>query len=290
MGNALGKLFGVTTPKYSQSAATQSAIDAANINQQYAQTGMTSPFGSVSWSGTGANRTMNVDLSAEDKQRQALVNSGLSSLNLDPTAAAQQSYDAQTNLLKGDYAQQATDLNSQLVNQGIGIGGEAYSNAMGSLQKQQDLALSDIAKNAMFTGQDYVGGNINNIGALSSQMTNPASFYTGGTNAGVGNSYNDYFNAKSQRSAQQGQALQTALGLGASAFAASDIRFKENLKPVGKLDNGLVVYIGNYKKETGLDTRPQLFLIAQEVEKIYPEAVKDIGDGYLAVDYKKAVE
>ena len=66
-------------------------------------------------------------------------------------------------------------------------------------------------------------------------------------------------------------------------------RVAENLKKVGTLDNGLKVYVGNYKKETGLDTKPQLFLVAQEVEKKKPEAVEKV-DGYLAVNYKKAVE
>jgi hypothetical protein len=77
--------------------------------------------------------------------------------------------------------------------------------------------------------------------------------------------------------------------IGAAALMASDKRLKENLKPVGKLDNGLKVYVGNYKEETGLDTTPQLFLLAQEVEKKNPDAVVEKGC-YLAVNYKKAVE
>ena len=218
MGSTVGKLFGVTTPKYNEAAATRSAVNAANLNQQYAQTGMTSPFGSVSWSGTGAKRTMNIGLSEADKQRQNIISGALGELSLDPTQAAQQSYEAQTNLLKGDYAQQTEDLQNQLVSQGIPIGSEAYNQAMGNLQKQQDLALSDIAKRSMFTGQKYVGGNIGNIGALGSQMINPASFYTGGINAGIGSSYDKSYAARAQRSEEQGQAWGSLLGMGASAY------------------------------------------------------------------------
>ena len=69
----------------------------------------------------------------------------------------------------------------------------------------------------------------------------------------------------------------------------SDKCLKENLKPVGKLNNGLKVYVGNYKKETGLDTTPQLFLLAQEVKEKHPEAVGK-KFGALTVNYKKATK
>ena len=79
-----------------------------------------------------------------------------------------------------------------------------------------------------------------------------------------------------QRNANKTQLLYETPATGFASFTNSffsDKRLKENLKPVGKLNNGLKVYVGNYKKETGLDTRPQLFLLAQEVQKKKPEAV-----------------
>ena len=65
----------------------------------------------------------------------------------------------------------------------------------------------------------------------------------------------------------------------------SDERLKENIRPVGRLDNGLTVYIFNYKG----DNVPQLGLIAQEVKKIKPEAVVETENGYLSVKYDLAV-
>lgn len=80
----------------------------------------------------------------------------------------------------------------------------------------------------------------------------------------------------------------TAVAGGLMLF--SDKRLKENLIPVGKADNGLTIYIGNYTKESGLDDgKPHLFLIAQEVQKIRPDAVVETESGYLAVDYVKAL-
>ena len=76
--------------------------------------------------------------------------------------------------------------------------------------------------------------------------------------------------------------------------AASDERLKENLKEVAKLENGLTVYVGNYNDKAielypELTKTPQLFLIAQEVQKVNPEAVVKDGE-YLKVIYDKAVK
>ena len=74
-----------------------------------------------------------------------------------------------------------------------------------------------------------------------------------------------------------------ALGPGmktASGWALSDRRVKTDIKKVGKLDSGLPIYKYRYKGG-GLQ---QLGVMAQDVEKVQPEAVADIG-GVKAVDY-----
>ena len=76
--------------------------------------------------------------------------------------------------------------------------------------------------------------------------------------------------------------LQTAL-IGSLLF--SDVRLKENVQKVGRLFNGLNVYTFRYK---GSPTT-HMGVLAQEVEKVHPEAVGEIG-GYKAVDYEKAVQ
>lgn len=87
-----------------------------------------------------------------------------------------------------------------------------------------------------------------------------------------------------------GIAQMTGTAVAGGLMLFSDKRLKENLTPVGKADNGLTIYIGNYTKESGLDDgKPHLFLIAQEVQKIRPDAVVETESGYLAVDYIKAL-
>lgn len=79
----------------------------------------------------------------------------------------------------------------------------------------------------------------------------------------------------------------TAISL---AAVFSDKRLKEDLILVGKANNGLNIYLGKYTKESGLDDgKVHLFLIAQEVQQIKPEAVKKHESGYLMVDYASAL-
>lgn len=64
----------------------------------------------------------------------------------------------------------------------------------------------------------------------------------------------------------------------------SDRRLKEDIKPVGKLDNGLTVYSYRYKAGGPV----HIGVMADEVERVNPEAVGSIG-GYKTVRYDLAV-
>ena len=70
----------------------------------------------------------------------------------------------------------------------------------------------------------------------------------------------------------------------------SDIRLKENIKPLGKV-NGINVYSWDWNKkgiELGLDKYPTVGVIAQEIVKTRPDAVW-LENGYFMVDYSKAL-
>jgi len=74
-------------------------------------------------------------------------------------------------------------------------------------------------------------------------------------------------------------------GIGAGAAVLSDKRAKENLKKVGKLNDGQSVYRFNYKG----DPTTRIGLVAQEVERDHPEAVHQT-DGWKSVDYDEATK
>ena len=70
----------------------------------------------------------------------------------------------------------------------------------------------------------------------------------------------------------------------------SDIRLKENIKPLGKV-NGVNVYSWDWNEkgiELGLDKYPTVGVIAQEIVKTRPDAVW-LENGYFMVDYHKAL-
>jgi hypothetical protein len=83
---------------------------------------------------------------------------------------------------------------------------------------------------------------------------------------------------------QQNAMMGGLFGLGSAGIGLfSDRRLKDNIKKVGKLDNGLDVYSYTMR---GV---PQIGLMADEVEKIKPEAVGELG-GFKTVRYDLAVE
>lgn len=72
-----------------------------------------------------------------------------------------------------------------------------------------------------------------------------------------------------------------------SGFSISDERMKDDIQEVGALADGSAVYSFTYKDDP--DDRVHIGLMAQEVEKKTPEAVKEFG-GVKAVNYGMATE
>ena len=68
-------------------------------------------------------------------------------------------------------------------------------------------------------------------------------------------------------------------------FTISDRRMKENIEEIGHLDGILPIYRYSYLGEEVFRTG----LMAQDVEKVVPEAVKDFGK-FKAVNYPLAIE
>lgn len=87
-----------------------------------------------------------------------------------------------------------------------------------------------------------------------------------------------------QQKAQSKAGIGSTIGGGlALASAFSDNRLKENIKPIGKLPNGVPIY--SYKiKGTDL---PQIGVIAQEAQLYRPNAVHLDPSGYLKVNYQE---
>jgi hypothetical protein len=199
-------------------------------------------------------------------------------------------------------------LAQDLANKGIDIGSKAYENAMRmQAQRENDLLLGATtqgfgvgqqARQTALQEQAYLRNEpLNTLSAVrtGAQVQGPqfVNSFNQATTAGPDilaasqmgyNAQMGDFNAKQAAQANLNQGL---FSLGSSAM--SDIRLKENIRPVGVMPNGLTLYSFEYVDE--VKSHPlagegiHVGVMAQEVEQVFPYAVKTLDDGYKVVDY-----
>lgn len=221
--------------------------------------------------------------------------------NVDGSDAAQQRmesavYNKAANRLNSQFSTDNANLETRLQNQGLAVGSQAYKNAMGSQQEKQYDALNNAAYDSVMQGQNAFSNSLNNA-------INAGNFTNGSRQQSLAeilqvlqNSVSGYQVEKDKYGAlSNGQVVKSKSGFdfndamnlaktAGSIYMASDARLKKNIKPVGQLDNGLIVYSFNY-----IDSMvTQIGLIAQEVKEFRPEAVAVDEDGYLQVNYEVA--
>lgn len=216
-----------------------------------------------------------------------------------------------------DYARDDAALETQLMNQGLQPGSQAWNDAkslagrqLADARVQADLAGGQ--EQSRLAGLDAQTYNaqaaartqaleealtlrnqpINETSALlsGSQVTAPtfsSPYQQGvGTTDVAGITQQAYANQQ-----QQANAYNSGLfGLGSTAlsglFALSDRRAKKDIEKVGKTDGGTPIYLFRYKGENDSTPR-QMGVIAQEVWKTNPEAVRKLPTGLMAVNYDK---
>ena len=169
-------------------------------------------------------------------------------------------------------------------------GERAYSMA-GQFYTQRGLQLLGSQPLSYQVGNQMMGLGLDAIGAGKPQLFDVGS----ALNLGAANRQNivnaQAANAQAQASYSSGLfgglgALGggVASGIGAAggvgAFMASDRRLKTDIEKVGKTDAGLPIYTYKYKG----DNKTQMGVMAQDVEKKTPKAVKEVG-GFKAVNY-----
>ena len=224
--------------------------------------------------------------------------------------AGQNYQDAAMSRLAPQLSQQRELLNNQLANQGIPVGSKAWQTAqMNQGQKENDLLAANttqgfntgLAANQNAFNQQMTQYNmpLNTLSALrtGAQVQNPTFVNSANqaTTAGpdllgaAGSQYNAAMGNFNSGVAQQANFNSGLMGLAGAGIAASDIRMKENIDPIGVANNGLTVYRFEYKPEfKDHELAGHGFhygYMAQEVEQVFPYAVKTLDDGYKVVDY-----
>ena len=213
-------------------------------------------------------------------------------------------YNSYINKLTPQFVNQISDLDTRLQNQGLSVGSEAYQRAMTDLQNTQNNALNQAAYNSVSAGQSAFSNSLSDEIAkatfsnnarmlpvseiLSLISTSPSGLDIMKAKYNImNNAFSDQAQLQRQYDSDQAARLNSTIKTAASIGASiSDVRFKENIKKVGQLDNGLTVYVFNYKN----DKTPRIGLLAQEVKKIKPEAVIEDKSGFLYVNYELATK
>jgi hypothetical protein len=202
-------------------------------------------------------------------------------------------------------------LAQDLANKGIDIGSKAYENAMRiQAQRENDLLaaattqgfnVGQQARQTALQEQAYLRNEpLNTLSAVRTgaqvqgpQFVNSAQQATtagpdilGAANMQYNAAMGD-FNAKQAAQANLNQGL---FGLGgAGIMAMCDPRTKENVKAIGVMANGLTLYSFEYKDEFKdhefAGDGVHVGVMADEVEQVFPYAVKTLDDGYKVVDY-----
>jgi len=234
--------------------------------------------------------------------------SKLPSTGFNPSQTYQEAY---MQRLAPQIEQNRDRLAQQLANQGIDIGSKAYENAMRmQAQRENDLlaaattqgfGVGQQARQSALQEQAYLRNEpLNTLSAVrtGAQVQGPQFVNSAqqATTAGpdllgaAGMQYNAAMGDFNQRQAAQANLNQGLFGLGgAGIMAMCDPRTKENIKAVGVMANGLTLYSFEYKDEFKdreyAGHGVHVGVMADEVEQVFPYAVKTLDDGYKVVDY-----
>ncbi len=241
---------------------------------------------------------------------------GYQGLQTDPNDIRQQAFGRMSDLYAPQREQDRSRLETQLANQGITQGSEAYENAMrqiGDQETRQDLQMmqGSMAEATGMQGMDIQAQNyannlrqmqvaemlqerglgLNELNALLTGQQVQAPQMPGFQSAGL-QATTDYSGAMQAQRADEidifntQQASKDALtsglmSMGSSAMMFSDRRVKRNLVAIGKYAIGATKYLFKFIWDDTWHVGP----VAQEVQQVRPDLVHDIG-GILCVNYE----
>jgi hypothetical protein len=214
---------------------------------------------------------------------QAIYDSLRGGLGTRPGEVSDAVYGQYTSRLDPQFERDQAALETQLANQGITRGSEAFNDAMTQFGNRKTDAYGAARRDATTAGSAERSSLLNSIFGLGGQAgagyqatpqiatPNIADFIY--KNFGA---QQDKYNAKV---GQQNAIISGLFNLGGSAIAASDRRLKSNVVRVGTHQLGIGVY------EYDIEGRRERGVMADEVEQVMPSAVVMRPDGFKAVRY-----
>lgn len=217
----------------------------------------------------------------------------------DPTKATNNAADLINARLLPQQQRDQADLDNQLAQQGIMPGSEAYQRAQDQMGRTQNDARQQAQLQGITLGQNQQGQQyaqevanrnmpMNELNAIrtGAQVTNPTfqqapqqATTSGPDMMAAATGQNQYNMGLYNSQVGQQNALLGAAAKVGSAALMSDMRLKTNIKRIGthdKLGIGIYSYIKFGKPEIGV--------MAQELEKVRPDAVHLHESGYKMID------
>jgi hypothetical protein len=312
-------------PKETAAYQTQMNKDTAITQHGLNSTNQVNPWGSLTYSQSGAwedgtpRFTATTTLSPEQQRLYDLstqTNETLGNIGAEQSSKIREllgtNVDLSNDAVEGRlmelgrkrmdpvYAERDEQLRNQMLNSGIRQGTPAWESEM----RRFDEGRNDQMNQLMLTGR---GQSIQEILAARNQPLNEISALMSGSQVSMPQfgqtpstpvSGVDYAGLVGQNYAAESAAHSGMMGglagLGGSMMGAwgkagfpmpSDRRLKDEVERIGVADNGLPIYVFRYKGSPVY----QLGFMADEVEKVHPEAVGEVG-GYQVVDYHQAVK
>ncbi len=216
-------------------------------------------------------------------------------------------YQRKLGMVQPQLDQAQKEMNLQLEERGLPIGSEVYRDEQNRLAKTRGDTLASISQDAILgAGQEQdrqlqealtkYALPFNTLSAFNSgspinlpQFQSQPGYQVNAPDIGnyIQNSYQNQLNAYNQNQ----QSLAGGLfGLGSAAISAfSDRRLKKDVKPIGKLNNGVSLFSYRYKWE-GDDGPKHAGVMADEVRDVVPWAVERDPSGFDKVRYDEVVE
>lgn len=205
---------------------------------------------------------------------------------------ADKAYGALTSRLDPQWAQNESMQKTQLENQGLVPGGEAYDNAMRVFNQGKNDAYQQANLGAIQTmpqtyqlATDQYNQPLNQLNAIRSGAQIQGPQFEGSPNyLGAAQAQGQYGQGLYNAQVGQQNAMTSGLfglgGAGMMAYAMSDRRLKKDIRKVADDERGWGIYRYRYL----YDDLERLGVMADEVEKVKPEAVTTV-NGYKAVYY-----
>lgn len=204
-------------------------------------------------------------------------------------------FDLGSRRLEPLFAQRDEDLRSRLASQGLKVGTAAYDRELSRLEQQENDAYNQL----LLTGRgqavsEQLAEDNQRLGQLSAllsggQVETPnfrANSISGAPTTDVAsiiaNNDQQRMNAWQQNQAAIGSTLSGLGGL----FSLSDERAKTDKEKIGETEDGMGIYSFKYKGSP----KTEIGLMAQEVSRKRPGAVRKGRNGLMHVNYEEALK